>query len=166
MSTYQDRIMCDACDNGWWLSPFGILDTTGSGTPRFPFIPQWYRWQREEVRKAVLSEGYSLSLPVRIGILKNAKGVYLVGEGVLRHDAEGFHLEGCEGKLSFHQPPLSSHSAYADFLWYELGDVICIGDKHALFCCFPKEESFPVAKLRLAAEELYRSKMAEIAAEK
>jgi hypothetical protein len=42
-----------------------------------------------------------------------------------------------------------------DFFWYELGDVIGIGNKERLYYCFPKEK-FPVTKARLAAEERYR----------
>ena len=39
--------------------------------------------------------------------------------------------------------------------WYELGDVICIGNGEHLFYCFP-QGNVPVAKARLAAEELYK----------
>ncbi|MBQ1412775.1 MAG: 1-acyl-sn-glycerol-3-phosphate acyltransferase [Clostridia bacterium] len=40
--------------------------------------------------------------------------------------------------------------------WYELGDMICIGNSKALYYCFPKEGGDVVAKTRLAAEEYYR----------
>ena len=40
-------------------------------------------------------------------------------------------------------------------VWYELGDMVCIGDNKRLYYCFPKTDA-PVAKARLAAEELYK----------
>ena len=88
------------------------------------------------------------------------KKIYMVGEGRLIHNADGFTLTGCDGKLSYSHPPLSSYGLYADYYWYEIGDVICIGNKERLYYCFPKSKSI-VAKARLAAEELYRLKKQE-----
>lgn len=36
-----------------------------------------------------------------------------------------------------------------------MGDVICVGDKNALYYCFPREKDV-VTRTRLAAEEMYR----------
>jgi hypothetical protein len=70
---------------------------------------------------------------------------------------EGFTLTGCDGKLNYVQPPLACYGLYADYYWYEISDVICIGNKDALYYCFPKGAT-PVARTRLAAEELYKLK--------
>ena len=88
-------------------------------------------------------------------MLVNTDCVYKVGEGRLVHDAGGFHLTGCEGRLDYIQKPAASYSLYSDYFWYELGDMICIGGAKALYYCFP-ETGCPVAKTRLAAEELYK----------
>ena len=69
-------------------------------------------------------------------------------------------MTGCDGKLNYTQSPLHSYGLYADYYWYELGDMICIGDKARQYYCFPKE-NVPVAKARLAAEELYKRKKKE-----
>lgn len=83
------------------------------------------------------------------------KAIYNVGEGTLSHNNKGFMLTGCNGKLSYEQSPLSSYGLYADYYWYQIADVICIGNKDVLYYCFPKG-NVPVAKARLAAEELYK----------
>ena len=83
--------------------------------------------------------------------------IYMVGDGRLVHDAEGFRLTGCGGELEYVQKPLASYSLYSDYYWYEIGDMICIGDKRRLYYCFPEKEGV-VAKTRLAAEELYKLK--------
>ena len=72
----------------------------------------------------------------------------------------GFVLTGCDGKLHYEQKPLFTHSLNSDFYWYEIGDVIGIGNADALYYCFPKDES-SVTKARLAAEEIYRMKLDE-----
>ena len=45
---------------------------------------------------------------------------------------------------------------YSDYFWYEIGDMICIGDNKILYYCFPKVENVDVAKARLATEEMYK----------
>ena len=86
------------------------------------------------------------------------KAIYMVGSGKLIHDENGFHLTGCNGKLDYTQGPLACYSLYSDYYWYELGDMICIGNQDALYYCFPKGSGDVVAKTRLAAEELYKLK--------
>jgi hypothetical protein len=51
---------------------------------------------------------------------------------------------------------MASYSLYSDFYWYEIGDVICIGDARAQYYCFPQNCGDIVAKTRLATEELYK----------
>ena len=84
------------------------------------------------------------------------EAIYRVGEGTLIHNNEGFKLTGCNGKLNYVQKPLASYSLYSDYYWYELGDMICIGDKKILYYCFPKSKYDVVAKTRLAVECLYK----------
>lgn len=85
------------------------------------------------------------------------KAIYRVGTGRLIHDENGFRLTGCDGKLEYSQPPLACYGLYADYYWYELGDIICIGNNDALYYCFPKA-GVSVAKTRMATEELYKLK--------
>lgn len=103
---------------------------------------------------------YKLDAAVDIAVLSDYKALYRVGEGRLLHTSDGFHLTGCDGKLDYTQSPLHAYELYADYYWYELGDMICIGNKARQYYCFPKE-NVPVAKARLAVEELYKYKRAE-----
>ena len=83
------------------------------------------------------------------------KAIYNVGTGHLTHTNEGFVLVGCNGALHYEQKPLANYSLYSDYYWYEIGDVICIGNMKTLYYCFPKTDDVVVAKARLATEELY-----------
>ena len=71
---------------------------------------------------------------------------------------DGFHLTGCDGRLDYVQSSVASYTINSDYFWYEIGDVISIGNKRHLFFCIPKDEHAVVAKAKLAAEELYKIK--------
>ena len=107
------------------------------------------------MRREIEEGRYLLDIEVSIGMLVDFKAIYMVGDGRLRHDSSGFTLSGCGGKLHFERPARLNYSLYADYYWYELGDIICIGDAETQYYCFPKEK-IPVAKARLATEELFK----------
>ena len=143
-----------ACGKKFKLTTLGEIKGIGFQN-KISHIPYWYNWQRDCVRQEILDDNYKLELPVSIGILTDYKGLYMVGEGTLYHDKNGFRLEGCDGELEYTQGPTHSYSLNSDYFWYEIGDVICIGNKERLYYCFPKIEH-PVAKTRLATEELFK----------
>ena len=146
-------LTCKACGKAYTLDEYGYLV---GDEPAFTHIPDWYAWERQEVRKELEAGTYRLEKDVDIGILVNTKALYMVGSGVLHHDEDGFVLRGCEGKLHYAQPPLACYGLYADYYWYEIGDCICIGDNEVHYFLFPKKAGVSVAKLRLATEEMYK----------
>ncbi len=148
-------LTCKRCKKVYTLDEYGYL-ATEDGKCEFDHIPSWYAWQREEVKRELLDGSYRLDVPVDIMMTVDTNGLYHVGEGRLVHTVEGFKLEGCDGELQYEQKPLASYSLYSDFNWYEIGDVISIGNGDAQYYCFPKTERDVVAKTRLAAEELYK----------
>ena len=148
---------CHSCGKQYELTDTGFLKAT-DGDTRFDHLPDWFDWQRAEVRRELEAGTYRLDVPVKIGMMVDYKALYMVGEGRLTHDENGFHLTGCDGQLDYRQGPLASHSLNADFFWYEIGDVICIGHKDAQYYCFPQNAGDIVTKTRLAAEELYKLK--------
>lgn len=153
-------LTCQNCGKQYQLTEQGSMKAV-AGNTEFEHIPDWYRWQRECVRKELEDGTYRMEVPVDICMMVNTKAVYKVGTGTLLHTEEGFQLNGCEGKLDYHQNPLLSYSLYSDFFWYEIGDVICIGNNKVLFYCFPHTTDDVVAKARLATEELYKLKQAD-----
>lgn len=149
------KLICEDCGKEYLLTETGFMEAA-DGETEFPHIPDWYRWERECVREELARRSYRLDIAVDICMMVNMNCIYRVGTGRLRHDAEGFHLTGCDGKLDYSQKPSASYSLYSDYYWYEIGDMICIGNSEALYYCFPTEGGDVVAKTRLATEELYR----------
>ena len=155
-------LTCKNCGKVYTLDEYGCLRSEDAA---FTHIPDWYAWERQQVRKELEAGTYRLEKDVDIGILVNTKALYMVGEGKLVHDESGFRLTGCDGKLQYEQGPLACYSLYSDYYWYEIGDVICIGNHDALYYCFPRDGDV-VAKTRLAAEELYKLKKRRRVSEK
>ena len=148
-------ITCKNCDKVYTLNEDGTLGA--SDNSEYRFVTDWYAWEREEVRKELENNTYHMDMDVDIKMLVDSKSIYSVGEGRLTHDREGFTLSGCNGELNFTMANKSSYSLYADYYWYEIGDVIAIGDSKKQFYCFPKDQkSANVAKARLATEEAYK----------
>ena len=149
-------LTCHHCGKHWEMDEYGQLHAS-EGETEYPHIPDWYAWERACVRQELEDGTYSLDTDVQIGIMVDYKAIYMVGDGHLTHSAEGFHLTGADGKLDYAQGPLACYSLYADYYWYEISDMICIGNTDALYYCFPKSQ-VSVAKTRMAAEELYKLK--------
>jgi len=146
--------VCRNCGKKYTLNPLGQLEAE-EGPTAFSHIPDWYAWERSAVREEILSDRYALETEVDIGLVVDFKAVYMVGSGVLKHGKDGFVLDGCDGELHYEQPVSATYSIYSDYFWYEIGDVICIGNQDCLYYCFPKQKDI-VAKARIAAEELYK----------
>ncbi len=148
-------LTCKACNSTYELTEKGFLKCL-TGETIIDHIPAWYAWERECVRKELEENTYRLDIPVDIYMLVNTKCVYKVGEGRMVHTTEGFHLTGCAGQIDYKLKPQASYSLYSDFFWYEIGDMISIGDDKIQYYCFPKNQENVAAKTRLAAEELFK----------
>ncbi|MBQ7857115.1 MAG: 1-acyl-sn-glycerol-3-phosphate acyltransferase [Oscillospiraceae bacterium] len=148
------HLSCDACGKRYELTALGELSAL-NGETEFPHIPDLYAWEREQVREEIINGTYRMDADVTIGMLVDFKAIYMVGEGHLTHDLNGFTLTGCDGRLHYTQKPLNCYGLYADYYWYEIADVICIGSNERLYYCFPKGADV-AAKTRLATEEMYK----------
>ena len=148
-------LKCSACGKEYELTVLGEMKAL-EGQTEISHIPDWYRWEREQVKQDLLNDSYKLDIDVKIAMQVDYKAVYMVGEGQLTHDRNGFVLIGCGGKLHYTQKPQACFGLYADYYWYEIGDIICIGDAETHYFLFPKDKTVSVAKIRLATEELYK----------
>ena len=152
-------LTCNACGKRYEMDEYGQLSAVDAET-EVPHIPDWYSWQRECVKREIEDETYNLDTEVDIAVQVNLDGVCKIGKGRLTHTLDGFRLTSADGKLDYKQSPLFTHTLYSDYYWYEIGDVIGIGDNEFSYFCFP-EGNVSVTKARLATEELYKIKKAK-----
>ena len=149
------HLTCHNCGSRHELTPLGELKAL-EGETVISHIPDYYRWEREQVRQEILDGTYEVDTDVTIAMQVDFKAIYMVGEGHLTHDRNGFVLTGCGGKLHYTQKPQACYSLYSDYYWYEIADCVCIGDNEVHYFLFPKKEGVSVAKMRLAVEEMYK----------
>lgn len=147
-------ITCGCCGRHHELTVLGELKAA-EGETKITHIPDYYKWERQQVRQEILDGTYLLDCDVDIAMQVDYKAIYKVGQGRLVHNNAGFTLTGCDGRLCYTQPPQAGFGLYADYYWYEMEDVICIGDTEVHYFCFP-QNGVPVAKIRLATEEMYK----------
>lgn len=151
------ELTCEACGEKWILSEYGMLEPVDKSKEyKFNHVPDWFDWERASVREEIVNKSYKIEADVDIYMMVNKKAIYKVGKGHLVHNSDGFTLDGCDGELHYSQKPLSSYSLYSDYFWYEIGDMICIGNMKTLYYCFPINSGDIVAKARLATEELFK----------
>ena len=148
-------LRCSGCGVEYEMDELGAISAKNAES-KFTHIPDWFAWEREQTKQEITDGTYLLDTECDIAILQDNKALYMVGTGTLRHDNNGFVIDGCDGKLHYEQKPRASYSLYSDYYWYEIGDMICIGDMKTLYYCFPKAAGDIVAKARIATEELYK----------
>ena len=95
-------LTCHHCGAVYELTELGYLKAEDA---IFTHVPDWYRWQRQEVRKELEAGTYKLDIDVEIAMMVNFNAIYKVGQGHLTHTVDGFHLTGCDGKLDYTQGP-------------------------------------------------------------
>ena len=159
IKTEGSEIFCEKCGKRYEMDTYGQI-LAKDGKTEFSHIPDWFDFERESVKKELQNGTYRLETDVKIGIIRDYKALYMVGNGKLIHDENGFSLKSDDKSIDYTQSALSAHSANTDFYWYTIGDVIGIGNKDFLYYCFPSD-NISVAKVRFAAEELYKLKKAE-----
>ena len=151
------EIKCHECGKSWTLDEYGYI-RANEGVTEFEHIPDWYDWERQCVRDEIDKSEYSLDIDCKILVLTDTKCLYDVGRGHLSHTFDGFHLTGYDNGIDYFQKTGYSYSLNSDFYWYEIGDMISIGNNTILYYCFPENNEKVVTKARLAAEELYKIK--------
>ena len=93
MTSSGTQIKCNHCGKTYEMDEHGQLHAL-EGETEFPHIPDWYEWERSNVREEVRSGKYHFECPVRVDALPNADGFIDLGMGKLIHGSDGFTLTG------------------------------------------------------------------------
>lgn len=158
MSSEGAELRCSACNKSWTMLEDGSLQAN-EGDTEFPHIPDWYEWERENVREEVESGIYGITCPVRVESLPNADGYINLGNGVMTHDQRGFtvHVSGPYGEFDMHKPVQSLYSCHIEYNYLgKYGDCVDLNTLEDTWYCYPYDCDFSVTKLALATEELYK----------
>ncbi len=158
MSSSGCEIFCTECGKRWHLNEDGTL-TAISGETEFSHIPDWFNWEREQVRKQIENGVYSFSDEVEIYSLPRCWKFEKLGKGKLTHDAEnGFVVEGEYNgeKYRIQRMPLQTNSLHIeyDYCYIKPYDCVDISTENDSLYCYPVKQNV-VTKLAFATEEIY-----------
>ena len=159
MNSKGTRIFCEHCKKEWELTELGELKAL-HGETRFSHIPDWFEWERSQVREQLENGTYKFCDNVRVYSLPNTKKYEYLGDAVLTHDMEnGFVLEGEYNgeKYRVVRPPQSMYGLHVeyDYCHIEPLDCVDISTKNDSFYCYPSQKN-SVTKLSFATEEMYK----------
>ncbi|MPM37369.1 hypothetical protein SDC9_83979 [bioreactor metagenome] len=158
MRSEGTKLICSACGKSWTMSELGEL-SADNGETEFSHIPDWYEWERENVRREIEAGTYAITCPVRVESLPNAAGYIHLGEGTLTHKGEGFHVcvSGKHGEFEMVKPVLSLYSCHIEYDYLgKYGDCVDLNTLEDTWYCYPHDCDFAVTKMALATEELYQ----------
>ena len=160
MASEGTVLFCRSCHKRWQYSELGELEAE-QGETEFSHIPDWYEWERANVRREIESGTYdSGELPVTVRSLPNAKGFILLGEGTLRHNMDGFSVHGTDGDGDAFEMSKPVPSLYSCHIEYEylgrFGDCVDLNTLDDTWYIYPHDCRFAVTKMALATEELYQ----------
>ena len=161
MMTSGTTLSCTACGKKWEMTELGELKAL-EGKTEFSHIPDWYEWERENVRKEVETGTYSSGeLPVHVDSLPNAKKFIRLGSGTMVHDMNGFTVRGTDVDGDPFEMIKTVPSLYSCHIEYEylgkFGDCVDLNTLEDTWYIYPEPDKceFAVTKMALATEELY-----------
>jgi 1-acyl-sn-glycerol-3-phosphate acyltransferase/ribosomal protein S27AE len=163
MTSKDARLMCGHCGKEWEMGVLGEMEAKVMANDEdrlfteFPHIPDWYEFERTQVRCEVEADGYACHMPVIVDALPNAEKFIRLGEGELVHDMSGFHLKAEFGGVPFElvKPALSMYSCHIEYEYFGKGDCIDLSTLEDTYYIFPQSDAFSVTKMALATEELF-----------
>ena len=152
-------IFCTACGKRWHWHEDGRLEAI-EGETEFDHIPDWFAWEREQVKKQIDEGTYSFTDEVEVFSLPRVWRYIPLGKAKLTHTIDGgFTLEGhYRGEDYFiHRQPQQTNSLHVEYNFSPLdkkADFVDISTENDSFYCRPTQQNV-ITKLAFATEELY-----------
>lgn len=164
MSSSGTEIFCTECGKRWNLNEDGTLSAV-DGETEFTKVPEWFLWQREQVKAEIERGEYSFSDEVDVYSQPRCWKYEHLGPAKLTHDAEnGFLLEGTYNNELYriHRAPMKNNSLHIEYDWCYVKPFDCldISTENDSFFCYPKKQNV-VTKLAFATEIIYDIHMSE-----
>ena len=124
----------------------------------FSHIPDWYNWEREEVRKEVQNGTYHFEDDVRVEDYYSSKtGCIPVGDAHMTHDKDGYKVVGIVDGQPFeiHKSVSEMYSCHIEYDYLKRGDAVELATDKTTYFMYPKTAKNCLTKLHFATEELY-----------
>ena len=157
MTSSGSTLKCRSCGKKWTLEETGKLCAT-EGETEFSRIPDWYEWERSNVRKEVKNGTYHFECDTHVDILPKDRYIP-IGKAHLIHDMNGFTLKGNNDGEDYEVkwPASDLYSCHIEYDYLgKYGDCVDLNTIKDTFYIYPEDCKFSVTKFALATEELYQ----------
>ena len=163
MTSHDYFINCPKCNSEWELKTNGQLEKVGGGETKFTHVPSWFEWQREEIKREILSGKYLITDSVDVYGFPHPKELIYLGAADFTHNKNGYSKKGhYNGQdYSIEKAPLENYGVYVEYDWEKLKekngkDLFSLSTLKDTFFFFPHTQKNIITKLSLATEELYK----------
>lgn len=159
MGSEGAELFCAHCGKRWQWHEDGRLEAL-SGKTEFEHIPDWFEWERQQVRKQIERGEYRYEDEVDVFSLPRILRYIPLGKARLVHDPEqGFVLDGFYRGKKYHiqRRPIQMNSLHVeyDFGPIDKRDYLDISTENDSFYCAPSRANV-ITKLAFATEEIYQ----------
>ena len=159
MNSKGTHLFCEECGKKWEMTTLGELRAL-NGETEFSHIPDWYTWERENVRNELLSGKYHYEEEVEIISQPNVRDYVPLGKAKVTHDLEnGFVIEGHYNGHDYRieRATKGLYSLHIEYGFIQLKGADCfeISTTNDSFYCMTKKKDI-VTKLALATEEAFK----------
>ena len=154
-------LTCEACGKQWELDELGQLHAL-EGETEFSHVPDWFEWERSQVRKQLEEGTYRFEDEVEVYSLVEPWKFRKLGMAKFTHDPEnGMVVEGRYNDRDYRivRPPLGMYGVHVEYDYCYLRPEDCIDvstDDDSLYC-YPVKQNV-VTKISFAVEEIYKMK--------
>ena len=128
MASQGTQLFCTACGKRWNWNEDGTLQAL-EGETEFDHIPDWFQWEREQVRKQIAAGEYSFSDEVDVYSMPRCWKFEHLGQAKLTHDPErGFVLEGSYNGSPYHihRTPKQTNSLHIEYDYCYIKPFDCV----------------------------------------
>ena len=159
MASKGTELFCTACGKRWNLNEDGTMSAL-EGETEFSHIPDWFLWEREEVKAEIENGTYSYSDEVEVYSMPGCWKFEPLGNSRLTHDIdEDFIIEGhYNGKdYRIQRKPVEINSLHVEYDFQHIKPLDCIdiSTENDSFYCYPTKENV-ITKLAFATEIIYQ----------
>ncbi len=164
MASKGSELFCRSCGKRWQLGEDGSFSAL-DGKTEFSHIPDWFEWEREQVKCEIENGSYRYEDEVDVFSLPRCYRFEPLGSAKILHDVnEGFVLEGfCRGKpYRIQRKPLQINSLHVeyDFPHVKPFDCFDLSTESDSFYCYPAQENV-LTKLAFATGIIHQKALAE-----
>ena len=159
MESSGSEVYCTECGKRWNLNENGTLSAI-NGDTEFSHVPDWFLWQKENVKKEVENGTYYFEDEVEVYTLPRTSSVINIGKAKVRHTIEeGFVLEGFYNNQEYRiiRSPLMANSLHVEYDYVHIKPYDCFvinTEDNSYFCYTSKKDV--ISKLAFATEEIYK----------